>query len=201
MGNGNGATKELRVAIADDEPFVLEFMKQALTGLGHEVVGGAQTGTELVELCREKHPDLIVTDIRMPEKDGISALTEINDDNPTPAIVVSAFAEDAEIARAARSHALAFLVKPINVKQLPPAIGIAMCRFTELLELRREADDLRQTLIDRKIIEHAKGIIMKHTGLDEPDAYRRIQKLARNRGARLVEIARSIVAAGQVFST
>ena len=67
-------TRTLRIAVADDEPDVRDYFQRMLPRLGHEVVAVASTGRELVELCREHHPDLIIADIRMPEMDGDEAL-------------------------------------------------------------------------------------------------------------------------------
>src|SRR5262249_56114672 len=92
------------------------------------------------------------------------------------------------------------LVKPIKQEDLEPAIAIAMSRFQEIRSMRQEADNLRQALEDRKLIERAKGLLMKRAGLDEPETFRRLQKLARDKNQRLVEIAHIIVTADQAFT-
>jgi response regulator NasT len=99
------------------------------------------------------------------------------------------------VQRASRKHVLAYLVKPIKDTDLTPAITIARERFREFETLRVEASDLKQALEDRKTIERAKGILMKRTGLAEPEAFRRLQKLASSKSQKLVEIARMIVTA------
>ena len=192
-------THALRIAIADDEPDMRDYFQQVLPRLGHTVVATAQNGRELVELCRTTNPDLIVTDIKMPEMDGIDAAIQIYHEKPTPVILVSAFHDAALIERAGSDHVMGYLVKPIKQTDLAPTIAIAMHRFEQFKELRQEADDLRQALSDRKIIERAKGILMKKAKLDESEAFRRLQKLASEKNRKLVEIAMMIVTAEEAF--
>ena len=91
-------------------------------------------------------------------------------------------------------HILAYLVKPTKQADLEAAIAIAMQRFEQFQALRKEAADQRQALEDRKVIERAKGLLMKKAGLDEEEAFRRLQKLARDRNQKLAEVARVIIA-------
>ena len=94
---------------------------------------------------------------------------------------------------------MAYLVKPIKQADLEPAIALAIRRFEQFQQLRQEADDLRQALEDRKVIERAKGVLMKKAQLDEQEAFRRLQKLARDKNKKIVEIARSILLAEEAF--
>lgn len=189
----------LRIAVADDEPRMREFYQQVLPLLGHEVVCVAETGKELIVGCRTVHPDLVITDIKMPDMDGIEASLEINRQEPLPVILVSAHDDPQLLDRADASHVLAYLVKPIKRQDLQPAILIAVRRFGEFQSMRQEAHDLRQALQDRKLIERAKGILMKHTGLDEATAFRNLQKLARDKNRKLVQIAEMIITAEEAF--
>jgi response regulator NasT len=192
-------TQNLRIAIADDEPDMREYFQKILPVLGHAVVSAAGTGKELVEHCRTHQPDLVITDIKMPEMDGIDAAVEIYRDHPIPVILVSAYHDSKLIERAESDHILAYLVKPIKQADLEPAIGLAMRRFAQFQSLRKEATDLRQALADRKIIERAKGVLMKRAGFDEQDAFRRLQKLASEKNRKLVDIASMIVTADEAL--
>jgi two-component system, response regulator PdtaR len=193
--------KSLRIAVADDEPDMQDYLRTILPGLGHAVISVARTGRELVEQCHASHPDLVITDIKMPDMDGIDAATEICRDTPVPVILVSAYHDHDLIQRAEMDHVMAYLVKPIKQADLEPAIAIAMRRFAEFQSLRAEATDLRQTLADRKIIERAKGVLMKKANLDEHDAFRRLQRLASDKNRKLVEIAHMILTAEEAFDT
>jgi response regulator NasT len=168
--------------------------------LGHQVVGAAQTGRELVDLCAAAHPDLVITDIKMPDMDGIDAATEIYRSMAVPVILVSAYHDAEFVRRAEADHIMAYLVKPIKQADLEPAIGIAMRRFEQFQALRKETADLKQALQDRKVIEKAKGILMKKTGLDENDAFRRLQRLASEKNRKLIEIAETILTAEEALT-
>ena len=193
-------TQTLRIAVADDELDVRDYYQKVLPRLGHQVVSAARTGRELVEQCLSSRPDLVITDIKMPDMDGIEAAVALYRDNPIPVILVSAYHDPELIARAEADHILAYLVKPIKTADLEPAIALAMRRFAQFQALRQEASDLRQALADRKIIERAKGILMKRAGLDEQDAFRRLQKLASEKNRKLIDIASMIVTADEALA-
>jgi two-component system, response regulator PdtaR len=192
-------SRTLRIAVADDEPRMLDYYREILPVLGHEVVAAAQTGRELVEKARAARPDLLITDIKMPDMDGIEAARQVCQDEVVPVILVSAFSEPELIERAGANHVMAYLVKPIKQKDLEPAIAIVSRRFEEFQALRKEADNLRQAIQDRKVIERAKGILMKRTGQDEAAAFRRLQKLARDTNRKLVEVAQMILTVEEVY--
>ena len=193
------AIGRLRVAVAEDERDTREFFAQMVNGLGHEVVGTAQTGRELAALCRAQRPDLVITDIKMPDMDGIDAATHLYQEAPVPVILVSAFHEPELIARAEADHILGYLVKPIKQSDLEPTIALAMKRFEQFEALRKEAADLRQALEDRKLIERAKGLLMKKVGLDEQEAFRRLQKVAMDSNRRMAEVAQMVLTAEEAF--
>lgn len=190
----------LRIAVADDEARMRDYLWESLERLGHHVVSAARTGRELVEQCQQHHPDLVIADIKMPDMDGIDAVRDICRDEPVPIILVSAYHDRETIERATQNHILAYLVKPIKDADLEPAIAVARQRFQEYEAMRTEAADAKQALEDRKIVERAKGILMKRTGLSEPEAFRRLQKMASNNSQKLVELAGTIIMAEATFN-
>jgi response regulator NasT len=187
--------RSLRIAVAEDEPLMQKYLEETLTLLGHQVLFVAGTGKDLIERFKVQKPDLVITDIRLPDMDGLDAAANIYSLEPVPIVVVTAFHDSHLIEKAEKNHVLAYLVKPIKQQNLEPAIAIAMSRFQEFREMRVETDNLRQALEDRKIIERAKGILMKRASLDEPEAFRRLQKLARDKNQKLIEIAKIILTA------
>lgn len=194
-------SQALRISVADDETDMQDYFKTILPLLGHEVVSVARTGKELVEHCRQHRPDLVITDVKMPDMDGIDAADQIYHNGPIPVILVSAHHDGNLIERAEADHILAYLVKPIKQADLEPAIAIAMRRFEQFQELRKEASDAKQALADRKLIERAKGVLMKRAGLDEGAAFRRMQKLASEKNKKLVEISQIIITAEEAWSS
>ncbi len=187
--------RSLRIAVADDERDMRDFFQEFIPPLDHRIVAVAATGRELVEQCRAQRPDLIITDIKMPDMDGIEAASAICRERPVPIILVSAYDDRELLDRAEAGQVMAYLVKPIKGKDLGPAITIALRRFEQFEALRREASDLKQALEDRKVIERAKGVLMKRAALDEQEAFRRMQKLASEKSRKLVEIAQMILVA------
>ena len=154
----------LRVAVADDEPEIRDYLKEALPRLGHEVVAVASTGRELVDLVRATAPDLVITDIKMPDMDGIDAAVTLYKQRPVPVILVSAFHDAELIARAEADHIMGYLVKPIKQPDLEPVIILAMRRQgreARLLEscagvdLRCAIDPFRMEQVFRNVLENA----------------------------------------------
>ncbi len=184
----------LRIAVADDEAEMREYLESTLALLGHQVVAVVKTGCELVERCQAMRPNLVITDIRMPDMDGLDAIHEIGGSMSIPVIIVSAHHDPEAVARALDNQVLAYLVKPIKQADLETAIAVAIRRFREFQALGRQTDSLRQALEDRKLIERAKGILMQRTGIDEPAAFTRLQKLASDNNWKLAEAARSLLA-------
>jgi len=192
--------RSLRIVVADDEPRMRAYLRESLIDLGHDVVAVAASGRELVEACRAARPELAVTDVKMPDFDGIEATAEICRETPLPVVLVSAYHDQATVERAEAAGVMAYLVKPIVEADLGPVIALAIRRFDELQSLRKEAADLRQTLEERKLIERAKGLLMKTAGVDEATAFQRLQKLASQKSKKLIDAARMVLAVESAFS-
>jgi response regulator NasT len=191
--------RSLRIAVADDEPDVRQFFQELLPRLGHQLVGVAATGRELTEQCRTASPDLVITDIRMRDMDGLEAAAEVNRERPIPVILVTAHPDVDFLARAGQGHIMAYLVKPVKPADLQAAILLAMVRFEEFRKVSQEAANLRQALEDRKLIERAKGAVMKWLHVGEEEAFRRLRKLASDQNLKLVEVAERVLTADEVF--
>jgi response regulator NasT len=194
-------SRAIRIAVADSDSQMRAYYGRTLPSLGHRLIGGAETGRELIECCRRSRPDLIITDIKLPVLDGIKAISEIGRTDPIPAILVSAYHGRALIERVHGEPVLAYLIKPIKEADLEVAIRLTLLRFTELQTIRKEAEELRQTLADRKVIERAKLILMKRADLNEEGAFRRLWKLARDHNQKLADVSLSIVRAEEAFQS
>lgn len=191
--------KSLRIAVADDERDMREYFLEVLPRLGHEVVAAAESGKQLAEQARDLAPDLIITDIKMPDMDGIELSLAINRDRQLPVILVSAYHDAETLTRVGADHIMGYLVKPVSEADLKTAISLTMVRFQHFLTLKQEADDLRQALEDRKVIERAKGSVMKRLRVDEEEAFRRLRKLANDSNVKIVEVGKRVLAAEDVF--
>jgi two-component system, response regulator PdtaR len=136
----------------------------------------------------------------MPDMDGLDAAMVIYERSPAPVILLTGFCNSELIERAEENHVLGYLMKPATKAQIEAAIGLAVRRHQEFQSLRQEAADLRQSLADRKLIERAKGLLMKHLSVDEPEAFRRLQRLASDKNKKLIEIAETIVTAAEALN-
>lgn len=197
--NATLRAESLRVLIADDESIRLLSLSSQLTALGHRVVAEATRGDEAVRLAAEKKPDLAIMDIKMPVMDGIEAAERITQQRPIPIILLTAYSEAQLVERAARANISAYLMKPVAEEDLLPAITLALTRFKQFESLRREVADLREALEARKVVEKAKGILMRRLDLSEEEAFKRLQKRSQDTNRRLSEVAEAIVTADRMF--
>jgi len=191
--------RPLRILIADDESIRLLSLRAQLTALGYQVVAEATTGAEAVALARQTQPDLAILDIKMPGMDGIEAAEQITQAQPIPIILLTAYSESQLVERAARANISAYLMKPVAEEDLLPAIALALARFSEFQALRQEVVSLREALEARKVIERAKGILMRRLNLTEEEAFRRLQRQSQDTNRKLAEVAQAIVLADQML--
>ncbi|HUI07488.1 MAG TPA: response regulator [Verrucomicrobiae bacterium] len=190
--------KSLRVLIADDDGLTLMALRKALVALGHTIVGEAGDGQQAVQFASEKNPDLVILDVRMPAMDGLEAARQIRRKCPTPLVFLSAHSESGLGGEAADAGANAYLVKPFTGEQLKPALELALANFEKSRQLEEKLQQMNEALEARKLVERAKGIFMRQTGLDEEAAYLKLQKTARNENRKLVDVARAIIMAEQL---
>jgi AmiR/NasT family two-component response regulator len=187
--------KPLRIVIADDESLHSMSLRAQLEAMGHRIVGEAEDGETTLQLLRDLHPDLAILDIKMPEPDGIQVAEAIMQEHPLPIILLTAYSERSLAERAADAHIAAYLMKPVSSEDLMPAIALATSRFNEFQTLNREVQDLRDALETRKLVERAKGILMRRLNLTEEEAFRRMQRRSQNENKKMSEIANAIITA------
>ena len=185
----------LRILIADDDSLHVMSLRQQLEELGHQVVAEAYTGREAVSLAAERQPDVALLDIMMPDMDGIEAARRIAAEQPIPIVLVSAHSENSLAQRADEAGVFAYLIKPISAEDLRPALFLARSRFREFQLLRQEVTDLREALETRKLVERAKGILMRRLNLTEKEAFRCLQRRSQDENRKMRDIAQAIVTA------
>ena len=185
--------EKLRIVIADDESIIRMDLRGMLEDAGHIVIAEATNGLELLEFVQELSPDLVISDIKMPNMDGLDAAKIIAEKNPVPIILLTAFSQSEFVHSAAEYGVLAYLVKPLKEEQLVPALEIAMSRFGNIQDLERKINKLQETLELRKLVEKAKGIIMSMYGLTEEVAYKKMQQYAMEKRSSLKAVACSVI--------
>ena len=183
--------RRLKILVADDEAIIRLGLRTMLTELGHEVVL-ASNGREALEFVRTARPDLALLDIQMPLTDGLEAARVIARKHPMPILILTAYGEQDLIERAAQLPIQGYLVKPVNERDLAAAIQVAVARFEDAQAQARENAELKESLEARKLVERAKGVLMK-TGLSEEEAYLAIQRQAREARISMREAAEAIL--------
>ena len=184
----------MRVLVAEDDPLIARGLTERLRSLGHDPLGPASDGAEAVELAQTNPPDLYLFDIEMPNVDGLQAATQLAADGlRRPVVVVTGVDDPILIERSIASGVSAYLTKPVDTRELEAALALATARHAEFEALEAEVAQARQALEDRKLVERAKGILMTALQVPEPEAFRRLQKTARERNLRLVEVAQWVV--------
>jgi response regulator NasT len=186
-------TAPKRVLIAEDEALIRLDLSEMLAEEGFEVVGQAADGEQAVALATELRPDLVIMDVKMPKKDGIDAAADIVGEQIAPVVILTAFSQRELIERARDAGAMAYLVKPFSKADLLPAIELAVARYAETAALRKEVADISQRLEARKIIDRAKGLLMTHQKMTEPEAFRWIQRTAMDRRTSMQAVANAVL--------
>ena len=185
----------IRVLLAEDDDNARSVLVDLLAALGHSVVGHVSGGREAIEKAREVRPDVVLLDVHMPGGSGIEAAEEIRQAVPSAAVVL--FSGDQTVSLSEHditaTSAIAFLPKPTPPRMLDSTIRLAAQRARELLTARKDAEDAKQQLENRKTIERAKGILMRRTGSSEQEAYRILQRTSQDRSVPMVEIAKAVL--------
>ncbi len=183
--------KRIRILVAEDETIIRLDLVEMLTEAGYEVVAQAENGALAIELVKLHKPDLAILDVKMPEMDGITAAEQII--SLAPVLMLTAFSQRDLVERARNAGVMAYLVKPFTIADLIPAIEIAISRHTQMRSLEVEVADLYERLETRKVIDRAKGILMKAMNLSEPESFAWIQKTAMDRRISMKQVAQAVI--------
>ena len=186
-----------RILVAEDETLIRMDLVEMLTEAGYEVIAQAINGEEAIALANEHKPDLAILDVQMPVLDGISAAEKII--AIAPVLMLTAFSQRELVDRARDAGVMAYVVKPFTISDLVPAIEIAISRHTQMRSLADEVADLHDRLETRKVIDRAKGILMKALNLTEPEAFSWIQRAAMDRRITMKEVAEAVISPSAVL--
>ncbi len=199
MNETNNATTNpdaIRVLVVDDEPLIRMDLKEMLEESPYySVVAEAKDGMEAYELAKRLDPDVIFMDIMMPGMTGIESARKIKEtiNRRIPVIMLTAYNQREYFEEASEAGVFAYLTKPLRKADLGPAIEIAISRAIELEDLSDEVKTLSEKLETRKLIEKAKGALMRETGIDEGTAYRMMQKRAMDQRSSLKAVAEAVL--------
>ncbi|GAA0833240.1 MAG: ANTAR domain-containing protein [Marinomonas sp.] len=185
--------KELTVMLVDNEPARAAIVEQAMLDSGYRVIRRLENARNLTQAVTESQPDMVIIDIESPDRDMLENMSRLTKDNPRP-IVMFAEEDDSKYVEAAiRAGVSAYVVDGVQSGSVKALLQVAIARFREFQALRLELDSVKSQLEDRKVIEKAKGLIMKHQACDEPAAYQALRKLAMDRSQRMIDVARNVI--------
>ncbi|HOZ59348.1 MAG TPA: ANTAR domain-containing protein [Nakamurella multipartita] len=186
--------REVRRAVVCERD---ELTRRSITGIlaedGFEVVGDTAEPADAVGLIRDRRPDVVVAGIA-PGPADLLALAEITALRIAPVVVLATDSTPEQIAGARDAGALAYLTKPPSRAAVIPAVEVAIARYAEMRRLAADVEAASRRLESRKLIDRAKGLLMTHRRMTEPEAFRWIQRTAMDRRKASAVIAAQVVA-------
>lgn len=184
----------LKVLVIDDD---IERAKQVEEGLsGDAVVHMASRihGRGLLELIASVHPDVIIMDCNSPDRDTIESLRQVAQSNPKPIVMFVEEEGSDQMTAAIQAGVSAYVIDGLTPKRVRPLINTAIARFKVMDELKSELTKTKNDLAARKIIERAKGLLMKTQNMSEDQAFKAMRDMSQQQGKPLKDVAENIIA-------
>jgi response regulator NasT len=189
-------TKEppLRVLLVDETFERAALLKHALQEAGYHIAAHVSASADLPGLVSELKPDVIILDTESPDRDTLEHLCIISRDQPRPIVMFTHDDDSDKIRAAIRAGVSAYVVNGLQSERLRPIMDVAMARFNEFQAMRNDLEKAETQLAGRKDLDKAKGILMKQRGWSEEEAYQAMRKMAMDKGIKLAELSRQIIA-------
>ncbi len=192
--------KKVEVMLIDAHPGRSAILEQALSDAGYHITVRTANTDKLLQHVRETQPDVILIDIDLPDRDTLEQLRDVGQNQPRPIVMFAERSDPETTAAALRAGVSAYVVDDLNPRRLQPIMEVAIARFREYQALRRELEETRNRLAERKVVEKAKGLLMAQRNLSEEDAYQTLRKLAMDRNQRIGEVARTVTSLLEILS-
>lgn len=183
----------MRILIADDEAVIRIGLRTMLEESGHQVIGAATNGRAALELAQSSKPELVILDIKMPEMDGLETAQHIMQKYPVPIVILTAYSQRELVEQAKGAAVFGYLVKPVNENNLAMTLELALARFKEWQELRKQNKDLLTSLEARDMIDRAKHVLMERDGMSEREAFLKIRRQSRANRVPMQRVAEQIL--------
>lgn len=181
-----------RVLVAEDETLIRIDLVETLSELGFEVTAAVANGQAAVDSAARDRPDVVLMDISMPVRDGISAAEQIISSSVAPVVMLSAFSDVGLLDRAASAGVFGYLVKPLRTSDLAPALLMAISRWHEFKTIDAELKRMRERRDSKSVVELAKNILMGE-GLSEERSFSLLRRLAMDRRQTIAEVSAQVV--------
>ena len=179
--------------VVDDSQKDVSLLNDGLKAAGYDVAEVAMSASALLDRVATLQPDVIIIDSDSPTRDTLEQLSFVNARQPRPIVLFTEDRGNATIQAALKAGVSAYIVAGMQPDRLQPILDVAVARFEQDRALRAELRDTQEKLAERKLIERAKGLVMKQKNVGEEEAYRVMRKLAMDRGRKLLEIAQQII--------
>jgi len=189
----------MRVLIVDESDERAAILRESLTSAGHEVAASLSSPLELLRAVETLSPDVIVIDTESPTRDVLEHLVIMSESSPRPIVMFASDAGNEAIRGALRAGVSAYVVDGLDSGRVNSIVEVACARFDEFQRLKMELAEANLKLSDRKLIERAKGLLMRSRGLSEDDAYHALRKLAMSKKLRLGDVAQQVVDAAELL--
>ena len=189
-----------RVVIAEDETLTRMDIAEMLGENGYEVVGEVSDGLEALRECREKNPDIVLLDVKMPLMNGLQAAKVLSEENFSGCIIMlTAYNIKEYIHQATESSVMGYLIKPIDEDIFLSRLEMIYNTHLRLMRFKDEADGAKQKLEERKKIEKAKGILMKNKNISENQAYQEMINISMKKRITMADLAEIIIMTGGIL--
>jgi response regulator NasT len=189
----------LRILLVDQNVMRASILEEGLREAGYANVIVVRDMQNLLRRIVDTDPDVIFIDLENPNRDVLEQMFQVSRSVRRP-IAMFVDRSDTEMIRAAvESGVGAYIVDGLRKERVKSILDMAISRFNAFSQLKDERDKARQELEERKVIERAKGILMKERGMTEEAAYGLLRKAAMNENRRLAEVAQSVVTAARLL--
>jgi len=191
--------RRMRVLVVDESAERAEMLRAAMKLAGYEVTASLTSPLALLATIEKVQPDVIVIDTESPSRDVLEHLVVMSRHTPRPVVMFSADGAPETIRAATRAGVSAYVVDGLDKDRIRAIVDAAVARFDEMQSLRAQLAEANQKLSDRKLVERAKGLLMKSRSLDEDAAYALLRKMAMDRKLKLSELAQRLVDAADLL--
>jgi two-component system, response regulator / RNA-binding antiterminator len=190
----------LRVMIIDNDLKRIKPLKQSLIDNGFDVIAHVEDDVHLQTKCCELQPDIVIIDTESPSRDVLDNVCMITQNNTKPVVMFAQDGDKAVVKAATKAGVSAYVVGTISSERLTPVIEAAIARFEETKHLREELQQANMKLDERKIVERAKGILMRQRNLDEDEAYKMLRSMAMQRNMKLADLSNQLIDAAKMLT-
>lgn len=185
----------LAILVIDENRIRASIIEAGLRETGHDNVTVVHDITGVARTIAETNPDVIVISLENPNRDVLENMFQLSRAVKRPIAMFVDRSDRASIEAAVEAGVSAYVVDGLKQERVKPILDMAISRFNAFSRLSHELEEARNELESRKLIERAKGIVMKSRGLSEEDAYALLRKTAMNQNRKIADIAQSLVTA------